>query len=350
MAPLSREDLRGKVQTVLGLIDPLALGRTLMHEHLRIDLNPPRLRAEPVSGDLQLPLCDCFDVRWGSLYRHSNFRLNDETLARRELTKMREVGGETLVELTVGGLGPKPDSLARLARDTGVNIVMGSGHYVEEYHHPANADRSAEDFAREIIEQITSGAWGSTIRSGIIGEIGCQAPWTPQERRVMQGALMAQAETGVALNVHPGRHPDQPQEVADFARAAGAPMDRVIISHIDRTIFDADRLLRLADSGVVIEFDLFGWEQSHYFPNPEIDMPNDGMRLRWLRLLRDHGHLERVLISQDICERTRLTAYGGHGYGHIFRNVVPLMLRRGFSEAEVKTVLVRTPARLLTFV
>ncbi len=38
------------------------------------------------------------------------------------------------------------------------------------------------------------------------------------------------------------------------------------------------------------------------------------------------------------------------GYAHILRNVVPLMLRRGFTEAELETILVHTPARLLTFV
>ncbi|HMK81922.1 MAG TPA: hypothetical protein VK438_19875 [Xanthobacteraceae bacterium] len=349
MAALSRQALLGKVQTVTGLIEPSSLGRTLMHEHLRLDLNPPKFRAEPARNDTLAP-CDCFDVRWGSLYKSLNFRLDDEALARRELERLRDAGGETLVELTVGGLGPRPESLVRLARDTGVNIVMGSGHYVEEYQDDANAAREVEDFAREIIEQITVGAWGTTIRSGIIGEIGCSAPWTPQEKRVMRAALIAQAETGAALNVHPGRHSDQPEEIAAFARVAGAPMERIIISHVDRTIFDADRLLRLADSGVVIEFDLFGWEQSYYFPNPDIDMPNDAARLRWLRLLRDHGHIERILISQDICERTRLTAYGGHGYGHVLRNVVPLMLRRGFSADEVETILVRNPARLLTFV
>ncbi|HWK47348.1 MAG TPA: hypothetical protein VNT30_21670 [Stellaceae bacterium] len=333
-----------------GLVAPDTLGRTLMHEHLQIELNPPRLRAEPVGGDVPMPICDCFDIRWGSAYRPLNFRLNDRELARRELSKLLDAGGTTLVELTVGGLGPKPDILAELAHATGVNIVMGCGHYVEEYHDPANTGRGVEAFAREIIDQITVGAWGTPIRAGIIGEIGCQSPWTSQERRVLQGALIAQAETGASLNVHPGRAADQPREVAEFARAAGAPMDRVIISHIDRTIFDADRLLRLADTGVVIEFDLFGWEESYYFPNPDIDMPNDGARLRWLRLLRDHGHLERILISQDICTRSRLLAYGGHGYGHIFRNVVPLMLRRGFSEDEVETILVRNPRRLLTFV
>ncbi|PZP46598.1 MAG: aryldialkylphosphatase [Azospirillum brasilense] len=349
MASLSREALRGHAQTVTGLVDPASLGPTLMHEHLQIELNPPRLRAEPVGGDRSMPACECFDIRWGSLYRPLNFRLNDVELAERELRRLHEAGGRTLVDLTVGGLGPKPDRLAELSRATGMNIVMGSGHYVEEYQDPANAERDPEDFAREIIAQIITGAWGTGTRAGIIGEIGCQSPWTVQERRVMQGALLAQAETGAALNIHPGRHPDQPQEAAEFCRAAGAPMDRVIISHIDRTIFDADRLLRLADTGVVVEFDLFGWEESFYFPNPEIDMPNDGARLAWLRLLRDHGHLDRILISQDICTRTRLLSYGGHGYGHIFRNVAPLMLRRGFTQVEVDRILVQNPRRLLTF-
>ena len=56
----------------------------------------------------------------------------------------------------------------------------------------------------------------------------------------------------------------------------------MVISHIDRTIFDTDRLLRLADTGVVLEFDLFGTEQS-YYPLSDIDMPNDATRLRLIR-------------------------------------------------------------------
>jgi phosphotriesterase-related protein len=149
--------------------------------------------------------------------------------------------------------------------------------------------------------------------------------------------------------VHPGRDPDQPQEVADFIRSTGRDLDRVVISHIDRTIFDTDRLLRLADTGVTIEFDLFGQENSFYALS-DIDMPNDAHRLRHIRSLIDHGHLDRVVISHDICYLTRLTRFGGHGYGHIFRNVVPMMRRRGFSDDEVDAILVRNPRRLLTFV
>jgi phosphotriesterase-related protein len=350
MTRISREALRGKAQTVTGLVDPATLGPTLMHEHLQIDLNPPRLRATAVSDEPDLDPCACFQIRWGGTYSRRNFELDEVKLATEEMARLREAGGRTLVELTVGGLKPKPAALVEISKASGVAVVMGCGHYVEEYQDPDNAFRDAEDFAREIIDQVRVGAWGTDIRAGIIGEIGCQAPWTEQERKVMRGALIAQAETGAALNVHPGRDADQPQEVAEFARAAGAPMDRVIISHIDRTIFDADRLLRLADTGVVVEFDLFGWEQTNYFPNPDIDMPNDGVRLRWLRLLIEHGHLDRVLMSSDICERSRLCRYGGHGYRHILGNVAPLMLRRRFSQDEIDTILVRNPARLLTFV
>jgi phosphotriesterase-related protein len=42
--------------------------------------------------------------------------------------------------------------------------------------------------------------------------------------------------------------------------------------------------------------------------------------------------------------------FGGHGYGHIFANVVPLMRRRDFSEGEIQAILVDNPRRLLTVV
>jgi len=125
--------------------------------------------------------------------------------------------------------------------------------------------------------------------------------------------------------------------------------ERTIISHIDRTIFDTERLFRLADSGCVVEFDLFGQESS-YYRLADIDMPNDALRLRAIRALIERGHLERVVVSHDICYQTRLVAFGGHGYGHIFANVVPMMRRRGFSEAEIQAIVVDTPRRLLTVI
>ena len=348
MARASRAEMRGKAQTVLGLVDPAALGPTLMHEHLLWDIRPPALRADPDQGP-EITLCNCFAMNYGRKKVPANLRLLCEATATAELRVMAQAGGRTVVELSSGGLDPRPNGLVALARDAGVNVIMGCGHYVHEYQPLANHGRTAENFAAEMVDQIQLGAWNTDVRAGIIGEIGCQAPWTDLEKRVMTGAVMAMQQTGAALNVHPGRDPDQPQEVAEFVAALGAEMDRVIISHIDRTIFDETRLFRLADSGVVIEFDLFG-QESAFYAHSDIDMPNDATRLRMIRGLIARGHLERVVISHDICYRTRLTQFGGHGYGHIFDNVLPLMRSRGFSESEIEAIMVGNPRRLLTFV
>lgn len=347
---MASDKRRGRVQTVLGLVDPAELGPTLMHEHVFIDLTPPPLRiTPPAQQEEDITLCNCWGIAYGQKPFMRNYRLDQTDVAMAELEEMKRAGGRSLVDLTVGGLSPDPARLAEVSRATGVHIVMGCGHYVQDYQHPSNQGRTADDFAQEMIDQLTRGAWGTDVRAGIIGEIGCQAPWTAQERRVMEGALMAQQAVGAAINVHPGRHEDQPMEVAEFVRARGAPMDRLIISHIDRTIFDDDRLLRLADTGCVIELDLFGWEQTAY-PMSDIDMPNDGARLRMVKLLVERGHRDQVLISHDICTRTRLGHYGGHGYQHIFANIAPRMLRRGFTADDVDAILVRNPRRLLTLV
>lgn len=347
-ARMTREALRGRAQTVLGPVDPAALGPTLMHEHLIWDIRTPAMRAEPDQGP-EITLCNCFAINYGRKRKvPRNLRFRCEPTAVAELAELKAAGGRTVVELSSGGLDPDPAALARLAAEAGLNIIMGCGHYVHEYQDAANATRTPEDFAREMVDQVQLGAWGTEVRAGIIGEIGCQAPWTEQEQRVMAGALLAMAETGAALNVHPGRHPDQPQQVADFIRARGADPSRVIISHIDRTIFDEERLFRLADSGVVIEFDLFGQEASYYALAP-IDMPNDAVRLKLIRALISRGHLERIVISHDICYQTRLTRFGGHGYGHIFENVLPLMRERGFTEAEIAAITTGNPRRLLAF-
>ena len=55
------------------------------------------------------------------------------------------------------------------------------------------------------------------------------------------------------------------------------------------------------------------------------------------------------MISHDICYRTRLSRFGGHGYTHIFENVLPLMRERGFSAAEIDAIMVDNPRRLLAF-
>ncbi|MEM6847686.1 MAG: aryldialkylphosphatase [Pseudomonadota bacterium] len=345
---MTRDDLRGRAQTVKGVVDPSSLGPTLMHEHLIWDIRPPALAALEDQGP-QIELSNTWHMNYGRAFVPNNLQNRSTELAIDEVQRMVDAGGAAIVELTIGGLKPDPDALVAISEATGAQIVMGCGHYVEEYQDPANHGRSVDSFAEEMIAQVFEGDWGSDVRAGMIGEIGCQTPWTTLERTVMTGAIIAQQETGAAVNVHPGREADQPQEVLDFVKAHGGIPERTIISHIDRTIFDHDRLFRLADTGCIIEFDLFGQEASYYRLNLGIDMPNDAGRLRLIRSLIDRGHLSQVVISHDICFRTRLQAFGGHGFSHIFLNVIPLMRNRDFSDAEIDAILVDNPRSLLTF-
>jgi phosphotriesterase-related protein len=150
------------------------------------------------------------------------------------------------------------------------------------------------------------------------------------------------------LLVHPGRHAQSPFDVVEAVRDAGGDLRRTVIAHIDRTLFDRAEMRRLAETGVYLEFDLFGQESSHYQYAP-IDMPNDAMRIDHLRDLFEAGFGARLLISQDICRKTSLVTWGGWGYGHIIANVVPVMLRKGMTPRQVDMLLIDNPARMLAF-
>lgn len=344
---LTRDEMRGKAQTVLGLVDPVELGPTLMHEHLIWNITHPSQRQPDVMGGPDP------GRYWDLLNSHvadvRNTTQKDRAVAARATAEMVAAGGKTVVELTIGGLEPDPEGLAQVARETGAHIVMGCGHYVHDYQDPANQDRSIDSFAQEMIDQVQQGAWGTDVRAGIVGEIGCQWPWTDLEKRVLAGAVIAQQETGAALTIHPARHEDHPWMLVEFLRAHGADLSRTIIDHIDRTIFDDDRLFRLADAGVILEWDLFGQENT-YYAHSDIDMPNDGMRLRTIRRAIDRGHLDQVVISHDICHTIQFTEWGGHGYAHIQKKVLPHMRKRGWKESEIEAIMVGNPRRLLTFI
>ena len=132
------------------------------------------------------------------------------------------------------------------------------------------------------MSDLTRGVGDTGIRAGIIGEIGCSVPWTDAERRAMQAAVWAQREIGATITVHPGRHQNSPFEVVHFIEREGGDVARTIIGHLDRTITDLPTLLRLAATGCVLEFDLFGIETTLY-PFGDICLPNDGMRLDLIR-------------------------------------------------------------------
>lgn len=347
----------GMIQTVLGDVDPSSSGVTLSHEHLLVSLTDWPRTDRQVERDQQdhadtraIEAISLENVSWVRRHRElcvDNLRLDDEDVIIDEVLRFKRAGGGAIVELSIVDLRRNPEGMARISRGTGIHVIAGSGHYVNDAH-PLDMDaRTEEQLTKEIVGDITRGIEGTTIKAGIIGEIGCSAPMTHNERKSLRAAARAQRATGAAINIHPGRSERAPFEAIEVLLDSGGDPARTIMSHIDRTLFDQRDMIDLAGTGCYIEFDLFGQESSYYALAP-IDMPNDAMRINHLQRLIAEGFGDKLLVSQDVCHKTDLVKYGGTGYAHIVENVIPVMKRKGMTESQIESILVHNPARVLT--
>jgi phosphotriesterase-related protein len=345
--------LSGQAQTVLGPVAAEAMGITLPHEHLLIDFEV--MFKAPVTGSERglarqpVGLANLGWVRQNFSSNLDNLQLLDETIARDEALLFKHAGGQTLVDPTNRGLARDPLALARIARATGLNIIMGSGYYVAAAHPPDMDARTVDGIAREIVTDLTVGVGDSGVRAGFIGEIGTTWPWTDNEKKVVRAAVAAQRETGAALMIHPGRHERLPLQIVELVRKEGGDLERTIMCHIERTIADPAALLELAATGVRLEYDLFGLETSYYPYNPAFDMPNDGERMRQILFLIERGHLSQILMSHDIAYKHCLTRWGGYGYHHLLVNVIPRLRGKGADDKIIHTLLIDNPRRAFAY-
>jgi phosphotriesterase-related protein len=339
------------VRTVLGDVDARDLGVTMTHEHLLVDFR--YLFVEPADpptralayAPIALEHHGWLRFNWNRNYE--NLSLLDVDLAVTELGRFARAGGRSVVDATSLGIGRDPAGLARIARESGLHVIMGSGHYLKETHPADMTGRPLEAIAEEIERDVTTGAGDSGVRAGIIGEIGCSWPWHPNEQKALQAAVIAQARTGAPLVIHPPRHEPAPMEIVRAVRSWGGDPARTIMCHIDRTFHDLRALGELAATGIYLELDLFGHELSHYPFDPRGYMPSDGQRVDQVVWLLDQGYGARILLSHDICFKHRLARYGGHGWDHLLINAVPRMQRRGITERQITQMLVDNPAQAL---
>ncbi|MFD0979554.1 phosphotriesterase family protein [Tropicimonas aquimaris] len=332
------------IRTVLGDVSADTVGPALMHEHLLFDIVPPQVDGDRDAG---IALEDRWQVDYRSNETPANAHQTDADVAARELALYAADGGSLLVDQSVFGLARDADGLARASRASGVHVVACAGTYVEAFVDSATRALSAEALAHRFTQEVTEGLDGTEIRAGLIGEIGCSWPLTDFETRALEAAAEAQQRSGAAISLHPGRHETACARILDILAASGADLSRVILCHMDRTHSDGHGILPLLERGCVVEWDFFGIEQSHYWMTDAVELPTDLGRLRLIRELDRQGFGAQITISHDICTKTRLRQCGGHGYGHILRNVRALMLRLDFRPPLIDALLRDTPLRLL---
>jgi phosphotriesterase-related protein len=351
----------GTIRTVLGPIEPSEVGPALMHEHVFSDLtatfapvDDPSLipyREAPVSEDLYVLL-----HIWPFSLTLDNVRLDDELLAAAELGAFADAGGRLLVDCTVEGIGRNPAGLRRIARTTGLQIVQGTGFYVELAHPPRVSGLTVDQLAAEFVRDLRDGIGDSGVRAGIIGEIGTSGidpvtrekhgDMTLAEEKVLRAAAIASGETGAAVAVHLDPRGTGAYRAVEILAEAGAPPDRMIMCHMDAHP-ELEYHLRVAETGVFIEYDHFGRE--YYAGHLGRPYVQDARRLDLLCALLERGFIDQLLLSQDVCAKIDLHRHGGNGYDHILRRIVPQLRARGVTDAAIDAMLVQNPRRALAF-
>jgi predicted metal-dependent phosphotriesterase family hydrolase len=304
------------VQTVLGPIDPADLGVTLPHEHTQIAL-------------------------WHVRDRWDYWQLTrDREAILEELGHYRAAGGRSLVDLTVDGVGRDPAWLVDLAEASGLHVVMGSGWYRQAYYPPTlDVDRrSVEDLADELVREMEGGVGETGVRPGIIGEIGTDKPWvSAREERVFRGAAR---RAGLAVTTHAVLSPVGLDQLR-ILEAEGADPSRVVIGHAD-SYPRLEHWLAIVERGASVELDFLGMTVT-----PQ-ERHGEGRVIDLIRELLSRGHAERVLLSQDVCHDSQLRRYGGNGYTYLADTFLPRLREAGVSAAEIETMTVANPRRLLT--
>lgn len=360
-------DINGKIQSVLGLLDPSDLGITMCHEHILIDgrgifIEPKnasdQMKANlPITTNMALEHYGWISYNW--LSNKDNLLLGDEDVAVRELELYKRSGGNSIVEVTPIGVGRDPNGLARIARATNINILMGTSFYVNALHPPEIKDMTENEITERFITELCVGVTNTMkgggvtcmgqipVRAGVIGEIGVTWPWQSNEKKVLKAAAKAQRLTGAPLSIHPGRSEQSILEIIELLEKNGADLSKTIIGHIERTIVNYEIRQKIADAGCYLEYDEFMMESN--YPLSDVDFPNDYERINQIIELIDNGYAKHILLSHDMCIKIRLSTYGGLGYGHILNNVIPKMRRKGISEEAIHLMLIDNPKRAFTF-
>ncbi|GAA2278620.1 phosphotriesterase-related protein [Nonomuraea roseoviolacea subsp. roseoviolacea] len=314
-------------ETVRG---PVAdLGATLMHEHV-FGLSPEILWNWP-----DIP--EGWDL---------------ETRAREAAAKLdaaKAEGIDTIVDLTVVGLGRYVPAVQRVAELTDVHIVAATGLYTYDALPPyfgnrgpgtlfGGPDRLAEFFVRDI----TEGIGRTGVRAAILKCATDRPGMTKNCERVFRAVAEAHLETGVPITTHSHSAGRGGLEQQRLLASLGVDLGRVVIGHAGDST-DVAYLEELVANGSFIGMDRFGIGTISPFED----------RVAVVAAMCERGHAGRMVLGHDsYCFNDRFDAdvvrerHPDYHLLHVSRDVLPELRKRGVTEEQIHQMLVDNPRRI----
>lgn len=332
------------VQTVMGPVSTDDLGIVLPHEHLVSDLSTayspaadPHIRDlldAPVSAEL------AWLLREHPYHSADNCRLDDLAGMLEDLTAFRKLGGGSVIDLTPPGLGRNPEALEQLSRKSGVNLIMGSGWYLEKFQDESTRAADVEPLINSLMADFSRAG----ARPGVIGEIGVSPAFSPAEQQALRAGALAQKELRVPLFIHTPAWERMGSRILEVViDECGVNPQSVVLCHMDPSHKDTAYQLSMADRGVMLGFDMIGMPFS--FPS-EGESPGPGETADAVALLVQKGFGQQVLLSHDLFLKSMLTKHGGNGLSYVPFAFPSRLYERGVSPEQVDAMLTSNPANL----
>lgn len=312
------------IQTARGPVDVSRLGVTLMHEHIFV---------------LTRDIVDNYPEDWGD----EEARI-DAAVAR--LNELHARGVETVVDLTVVGLGRFIPRIQRVAERTPIHIVVSTGIYtyndIPMYFHfrgPGTALGGPEPMVDMFVRDIEVGIADTGVRAAMLKCATDEPGITPGVERVLRAVAQAHRQTGAPITTHTHAGTRRGLEQQRIFREEGVDLTRVIIGHCGDTT-DIDYLEELMAAGSYLGMDRFGIDSILGFED----------RVNTVVRLCERGHAGRLVLSHDascfidwLPEKTLPVALPNWHYLHIHNDVLPALQKRGVSEEQIRTMMVENP-------
>ena len=342
-----------KLNTVNGTICADEAGLICPHEHLFLDMTheavEPKTEAakELFYGDIQMK-----DL--GVLHRNpyivkTNLILDDVDLAVEETDCLASYGCNLLVDVTTVGLGRDFNKLKQFCKKSKLNIIAGTGLFVHDALPEMYEHKTVEQIAAWMIDEIENGHCDTGIKPGVIGEIGTSEVIYPVEEKALHAAAIASVKTNLPIYLHTYSWSRAGLDAVKLLLNEGVTPENICICHLDVT-FDDEYMREVLKLGVYLEFDNLSKEfyfepQDGAFSGGPFE--TDVARVRKIKELIEEGYASQLLLANDLCLKGSLHYYGGVGYDHVFRNIVPMMRMEGIREEDIHQILHVNPKRFL---
>ncbi|MFW9825816.1 MAG: phosphotriesterase, partial [Candidatus Thorarchaeota archaeon] len=318
--------------------------------------NPPTDASKLLVVDNKLGIEHISELRRGIGFIKDNYTLSDVHLAIEELQNYKLRDGQSLVELTLPGAGRDIWALKEISQKTGLNIIAGSGWYIQKSHPSYIKEKDSEKLSEIIIKELTEGIQNTNIRAGTIGEIGCSSPLHENEVKVLRAAALAQRKTGASLSIHsPAKEWRDGHRYIDIIKEEGGNLEKVVMLHMDHFSLEEpqslglmiDYHIELLKRGVTLAYDAFG--RSQKFGENGSSSPTDRERIAAIVELCNKKYCKQLVVSHDVFLKMHLKKYGGQGYDFILQYIVPALIKWGLTDIEIKNILIDNPQKLLSF-